>query len=66
MKKSGSVKSKGLKRRIETRVLTLDKDGLWSWGIYRGLGWWKGASWSREQVETNGSQFGVELTKIGV
>ena len=33
-------------------------------GLYRWLGRWIDTTWSREQVETNGIEFGVKFIKI--
>ena len=55
--KSRTVRSRRLKNRSEIEVWNLGRVGGRGCGIYRRIGRWKGATWSKEQGKTNGFEF---------
>ena len=57
--KARAVRSERLKTRSKIEVSTLARIGGRGWGLYRRLGRWRGATWSKEQGKTNGFEFGV-------
>ena len=56
---SRTVRSRRLKTRSEIEIWTLGRVRARVWSLYRRGGRWIGATWTRDQGKTNGSEFGV-------